>query len=474
MILYGYLSIIATVIFLIIVSEKLLPRFIDREYCRKMLHIGTFAVFPLAEVFFGGASIHFVIVCAVFTILTLIMYFGGMFKIVDGRKKKYPGIFYYAVALLTISVLSYFFPIFGNYFGIGFIALAFGDGFATLVGIKFGKHIIYREKTWEGFAACVVFTAAPLMAYNGIHGGFLSIPHIILLSVLAAILELIDFGLDNLALPIVTFFAACLLNFADNATVALIIFEMVFVIAFFSRLISYYGALLASLIGFLFYFYGGISGIIFVMGCYAVMISVSLVGKILKNDLSSVVKKTRGKDLIEIFVNGAGALLSLLLYACTESYGFYAMALISLSAGFVDSLASDVGTLSHRRPYDIFHRRVVAKGMSGGITVLGTLASLIGAVIFAVVITVICEFPLYAIPLISAVSYAGCIVDTVLGALVQAKYRCSVCGADTERDTHCGSPTRLIGGVSFINNDTVNLISGCTVFLLSFTVFLVI
>ena len=474
MILYGYLSIIAVVIFLIVISEKLLPRFVDREYCRKLLHIGTFAVYPLAEVFFGNASIHFVIVCAVFAVLTLIMHFGGMFKTVDGRAKKYPGIFYYAVALLTISVLAYFFPVLGVYFGVGFIALAFGDGFATLVGIRFGKHIIYGEKTLEGFISCVVFTALPLSVYSWICGGFLSVTHIILISVLAAIVELVDFGLDNLALPIVTFFAAYLVSSVDNAAVALAIFVAVFGIAFFTGLISYYGTLLASLIGFLFYFYGGIGGILFVVGCYAVMVSASLVGKMLKNDLSSVVKKTRGKDFTEIFVNGAGALLSLVLYACTGLYAFYVMALISLSAGFVDSLASDIGTLSKGRPYDIFHGREVTRGMSGGITLLGTLASLIGAVAFAVVITLICGLPPYAAALIAAVSYAGCITDTVLGSLVQAKYRCDICGADTEREEHCGSPTRLVGGLAFINNDTVNLISGCTVFLLSLTVFFVI
>ncbi len=474
MILYGYLSIITVLIFLIIMSEKVLSRFIDGECCRKILHISTFAVYPLAELFFGRSSIHFVIVSAIFTVLTLIMHFSNVFQAVDGRKKRYPGMFYYAVALLITSALSYFFTELGKYFGIGFIALAFGDGFATLVGIRFGKRIIYREKTLEGFFACIVFTALPMMIYNMICGNFIPIPHIILLSVLSAIVELIDFGLDNLSLPITTFFAAYLMDAVENAAVALAIFTAVFIVAFFSRLISYYGALLSALIGSMFYFYGGISGVVFVVACYAVMISVSFVGKILKNDLSSVVKKTRSKDLVEIFVNGAGSLLSLLLYACTEFYGFYVMALISLSAGFIDSLASDVGTLSRKMPYDIFNKCVVTKGMSGGITMLGTLASLVGAVIFATAITFICGLPHYAIVLISAVSYAGCITDTVIGALFQAKYRCSVCGSNTEREEHCGVPTKLVSGLAFINNDTVNFISNTIVFLLSFSVFFVV
>jgi uncharacterized membrane protein len=256
------------------------------------------------------------------------------------------------------------------------------------------------------------------------------------------------------------------------ATVAFAIGAAVFAVAFFTGLIRYYGALLASCIGALFYVYGGWGGIAFVVGCYAVMISVSLIGKLLKNDLSSVVKKTKGKDLIEILANGAGSLLALILYACTAAPAFYVMALISLSAGFVDSLASDVGTLSRQKPYDIFHRRTVTKGMSGGVTWLGTLASLLGAVVFAAATVLLCKFPLYATAPIAAITFGGCITDTALGALLQAKYRCSVCGADTEREEHCESPTVQVGGVSFLNNDTVNLLSGAVVFLLSFTVFL--
>ena len=51
---------------------------------------------------------------------------------------------------------------------------------------------------------------------------------------------------------------------------------------------------------------------------------------------------------------------------------------------------------------------------------------------------------------------------------------CDVCGAETEKEEHCGAPTQLVGGLSFINNDTVNLASGLVVFLLSFTVFLIV
>ena len=470
----GYTVILAVIIFLIILSEKILKKKLDREYCRKLLHIGTFSVYPIAEIFFEGKSTHFAIVCAVFAVATLILYLSGAFKNIDGRKEKYPGIFYYALSLLIISLFCCYFDSMRFCLGIGFIGLAFGDGFATLFGYTFGKRRIHGGKTLEGFLSCILFTAIPLFIYNAIIGSPLPPTAILALSLLAAITELVDLGLDNLLIPLSLFFVGYCVTVSTTVLIALIIAECVFCIAFFSRLIEYYGSLLASFIGFMFYLYGGISGIGFVIGCYAVMITVSLIGKALKNDISSMVKKTKGKDITEIFVNGAWALLAIILYALTKNNAFFAISLISMSGGFVDSLASDIGTLSKKRPYDIFKRIYVEKGESGGMTLLGSLSSLIGAVLFALAVTLICSLPAYCAAVITAITYTGCLADTAMGSLFQVKYRCNTCGRITEREEHCGNPTEKIGGITFMNNDTVNLLSGAIVFLLAFTVFILI
>ena len=56
---------------------------------------------------------------------------------------------------------------------------------------------------------------------------------------------------------------------------------------------------------------------------------------------------------------------------------------------------------------------------------------------------------------------AGAALDSLIGALWQARRRCNVCGIDTERVIHsCGSPTQPAGGVAWLDNDGVNLISG--------------
>ena len=55
----------------------------------------------------------------------------------------------------------------------------------------------------------------------------------------------------------------------------------------------------------------------------------------------------------------------------------------------------------------------------------------------------------------------GCMADSVMGATLQALYRCPECGAETERRECCGKKTELIRGFSRLDNDAVNGIAGC-------------
>ena len=469
MVAAGYISIILLVIGLIVLSEKILSPYISEEYCRKILHIGVFAVLPLANHFLGSGSVHFIIICAVFSAATLILFYGKKFKTIDKREQSYPGIFYYALSLLILSVICYFNNSLCFFFGVAFISLAIGDGFATLIGYTFKGAKIYKNKTFIGFFACFFATFTALLIYNALCGSLLSLAHIIVLSLFVSIVELVDFGLDNIVLPIFSFFLSAFILTSEAALVSLAIFETVFLIAFILKVIDYYGSLAASGIAFLFYYFAGLNAILFIVGCYALMLTVSVIGKILKNDLSSVVLKTGMKDFTEIFVNGIWAVIGIILFAATKNHTFFVIALLSMSEGFVDSLASDVGTLSKKTPYDLIRKSHVQKGVSGGVTVLGSTASFLGAILFSTVICLICKLPLYLLPLLTVILYTGCIADTVFGSLFQVKYRCSVCGLVTEKEKHCEKDTEVISGKRFVNNDTVNCLSGMVVFLLSFT-----
>ena len=57
-------------------------------------------------------------------------------------------------------------------------------------------------------------------------------------------------------------------------------------------------------------------------------------------------------------------------------------------------------------------------------------------------------------------AFVGVMFDSLLGSLMQVKYRCMLCSKITERRTHCDLPTEQVGGVYFIDNDVVNFSSG--------------
>jgi uncharacterized membrane protein len=54
----------------------------------------------------------------------------------------------------------------------------------------------------------------------------------------------------------------------------------------------------------------------------------------------------------------------------------------------------------------------------------------------------------------------GMLADSILGAAVQGRFHCDACDLSTERRLHrCGRPTRLTGGISWLNNDAVNALA---------------
>jgi uncharacterized protein (TIGR00297 family) len=168
-----------------------------------------------------------------------------------------------------------------------------------------------------------------------------------------------------------------------------------------------------------------------------------------KQAVHAVLAQPGPRNALQAVANLGGATLACLLDLAAPSEAWAFAGLASVAAANADSWASEIGALSRTRPVLLFGRRPVPPGISGGVTRLGTLASVGGAATIA----------LFAWPdpahvaVVTALGFLGCLADSAIGELLQAAY------TDAEgRMTERPQPSGVTKGVRWLDNDGVNLL----------------
>jgi uncharacterized protein (TIGR00297 family) len=178
-----------------------------------------------------------------------------------------------------------------------------------------------------------------------------------------------------------------------------------------------------------------------------------------KARFDSSFEKSDRRDAGQVIANGGipcGVLILSLLYPV---YDFYPLYLGALAAATADTWGTEIGVLTKGNTRSAVTMRPVESGTSGGISETGTLAGAIGALVIALSGCIWYSDMKTAVVVVLA-GMVGSYADSVLGATLQAQYRCSVCGKGTERTVHCDKPATLASGQRWINNDVVNIL--CT------------
>lgn len=165
------------------------------------------------------------------------------------------------------------------------------------------------------------------------------------------------------------------------------------------------------------------------------------------------------RDHIQVIANGGVGGLLALLYSLTNDELLYYYFLASLSVVCSDTWSTEIGTDANWNTYNILNFRRVEKGFSGGISLPGSLAGLLGSVIISISGFLLIEFNLKFFVIIIMSGILGNVLDSILGAAVQVKYNCPVCRKSVEIKNHCATQTHYFGGIRFIDNNAVNLIA---------------
>ena len=161
---------------------------------------------------------------------------------------------------------------------------------------------------------------------------------------------------------------------------------------------------------------------------------------------------------VQVFANGGVAAGCALL---ALAHGAFAMAFAgAVAAAAADTWSTEIGGRSRAEPRSITTGRTVARGASGGITLLGTAGGLLGAMTIGLTAWLVGLATPSAAAWVAAGGAAGTVADSLLGASLQARWRCPACGATIEAPSHdCGVAGEPLRGWRWLNNDAVNAVA---------------
>ena len=195
----------------------------------------------------------------------------------------------------------------------------------------------------------------------------------------------------------------------------------------------------------------------------------SVISKTIKNT-SFYRSKGSKRDIIQVYANGGVALFICIIdFLNPNPFNIY-LFLSSVAAAMSDTWATEFGKMSKYKPISIISFRPMEHGLSGGLTRIGTLGSLLGSCIIG--FSAWCLIPIESI-IIYGIIFSGfiaAIVDSLIGAIFQAKYETRT--GEIIEEHQKGST--LISGKNWINNDIVNLINTITAPLLMYLFLIII
>lgn len=201
-VVYGYVA------FLLVLTEKVLSKRYPLQ-SRKLLHILTGNIAFLLPVFETWWVMAFV-AAGPFILFTFLMSPYSPVKKLRGKTSEAGhglGLVYYAI---TWTVLACVFFDSRVIIAMGILAMSYGDGLASLFGIRFGKrkyHLWGETKSYVG--SLVMFLATFVMLLVAVVYYLVPVTSVLVvtlvgIAVVAMVVEAVTpFGLDNLSVPFV-------------------------------------------------------------------------------------------------------------------------------------------------------------------------------------------------------------------------------------------------------------------------------
>lgn len=247
--------------------------------------------------------------------------------------------------------------------------------------------------------------------------------------------------------------------------IGLILGTIIGYLAWRARALSPSGAWAAAVTGGLVFGLGGLRWAVLLLVFFVTSSALSRLFGWRKKALEEKFSKGSRRDAAQVLANGGLAALLVTLQAVQPELPVWWLAFAgALAAVNADTWATELGVLSPQAPRLITNGRLVERGASGGVSGLGYLAATAGSGLIAALAAWLAPennqgySPIFLGLIVCLAGLAGSTLDSLLGATLQAIYRCPACQKETERHPYhsCGAQTIQIRGWHWMNNDLVN------------------
>ena len=225
------------------------------------------------------------------------------------------------------------------------------------------------------------------------------------------------------------------------------------------KALTLWGAVEAAVLIMAASIFGKWFGLTFLLAAYYMIAGID---KLVKPKTEGIVRgmnqKDGPRDHIQVLSNGLPALICIVIFGFTDNRAWLVGYGVALTEAFADSVASDVGVLSRSEPVSICRFKPVPRGLSGGVSLWGTGAGFLGTLLCGGLYWLFYR-DIAEMATVVGFGFLGCMIDSILGDLLQEKRKCPCCGKVTEKKVHCHTETLHLSGWRWLDNCRVNLIS---------------
>lgn len=219
------------------------------------------------------------------------------------------------------------------------------------------------------------------------------------------------------------------------------------VVAYFLKWLSFSGAI-AAFFTALILGYGGLE--------FFYLPMLLLIGGTLLSKLNKHTSDKNGRNAKQVLANGSIGLTCLILYYNSHNTVFFIAYLLSFSVSICDTFSSEIGKFFKGATIDILTLKPITKGLSGGISIKGTIGGFVGAMMCSLIAILLLNIQLSESIAIGLIGFIGMLVDSLMGSIFQAKYK-NIHTEAIEEDKNLAN--KLIKGYAWCSNDLVNLLS---------------